>query len=299
MEALRTPEERFASLPDFPFVPRYCEVGDGLRMACVDEGPRDGQVVLLLHGEPTWSFLYRKMIPIFTAAGHRVVAPDLIGFGRSDKPVDPRAYTYARHVGWVRALLEALELRDITLFAQDWGSLIGLRLAGEHEAWFSRIVIGNGFLPTADRPTPLAFKIWSTFARYSPVFPIGRIVAAGCVTKLSPAERAAYDAPFPSAAYKAGARVFPALVPVDPGDPAVPANRTAWEVLGRWKKPFLTLFGKNDPILGAADRPLQRHIPGASGQPHERFWGGHFVQEDRGDHLANTMVRWMGKSDET
>lgn len=293
MEALRTPDHRFASLPDYPFAPRYVEVGDGLRMHHVDEGPRGAPVILMLHGEPTWSFLYRKMIPIFTRAGLRAVAPDLIGFGRSDKPVDRGAYTYARHVGWVRALVESLDLRDVTLVAQDWGSLVGLRLAAEHEARFSRIVIANGFLPTADRPAPRAFRVWRAFARYSPIFPIGRIVASGCVVRLPPAVRAAYDAPFPSSEYEAGARVFPALVPTDPADPAVPANRAAWAKLGAWQKPFLTLFGKNDPILGGADRPLQRHVPGANGQPHERFWGGHFVQEDRGDYLAEAIVRWM------
>lgn len=293
MEALRTPDDRFAALPDYPFAPRYVDVGDGLRMHHVDEGPRGAPVILMLHGEPTWSFLYRKMIPIFTRAGLRAVAPDLVGFGRSDKPIDPQAYTYARHVGWVRALIESLDLRDITLVGQDWGSLIGLRLAAEHEAWFSRIVIANGFLPTADRPAPPAFRIWRAFARYSPIFPIGRIVASGCVTKLPPAVRAAYDAPFPATAHKAGARAFPALVPTDPADVAVPENRAAWEKLGKWQKPFLTLFGKNDPILGAGDRPLQRHVPGANGQPHERFWGGHFVQEDRGDYLAEAIVRWL------
>ena len=295
MDHLRTPDDRFTDLPDFPYTPRYVDVGDGLRMAAIDEGPRNGRVVLLLHGEPTWSFLYRKMIPVFVAAGFRAIAPDLIGFGRSDKPTHPDDYTYARHVGWMRALITSLELREVTLFAQDWGSLIGLRLAAEDSARFARIVIGNGFLPTARTPVPRAFHLWRAFARYSPFFPIGRIVNGGCVTKLSPAERRAYDAPFPSARYKVGARVFPALVPTHERDPAIPANRAAWDALGRWDKPFLTLFGKNDPILGAADAPLQAHIPGARGQPHERFWGGHFVQEDRGDHLAATMVRWLGR----
>ena len=295
MEALRTPEDRFTTVPDFAFTPRRVEVGDGLSMAYVDEGPRGAPVILMLHGEPTWSFLYRKMIPIFTRAGLRAVAPDLIGFGRSDKPVDPAAYTYARHVAWTGAFMESLDLREVTLIGQDWGSLIGLRLAAEHDDRFSRIVIANGFLPTADRPAPPAFHLWRAFARYSPLFPIGRIVASGCVTKLSPAVRAAYDAPFPTRAHKAGARVFPALVPTVAADPAVPANRAAWEQLGRWQKPFLTLFGKNDPILGGADKPLQRHVPGAAGQPHERFWGGHFVQEDRGDHVAEVVVRWIGR----
>lgn len=295
MDALRTPEARFANLPDFPFEPHYADVGDGLRMAYIDEGPRDGRVVLLMHGEPTWSFLYRKMIPIFVRAGFRALAPDLIGFGRSDKPTATAAYSYARHVGWVRALLEGLDLRDMTLVAQDWGSLIGLRLAAEQEERFSRTVIANGFLPTAERPAPMAFHAWRAFSRFSPVFPIGRIVASGCVTKLPREVRAAYDAPFPDRRYMAGARIFPSLVPIDAKDPAVPDNRAAWAVLGRSQKPFLTLFGKNDPILGRGDRPLQAHIPGAAGQPHERFWGGHFIQEDRGDYLADTIVRWLAK----
>jgi haloalkane dehalogenase len=296
MESLRTPDERFASLPDFPFAPRYAEVSDGLRMHYLDEGPRDGAPILLLHGEPTWSFLYRKMIPIFVGGGLRVIAPDLIGFGRSDKPVDPASYSYARHVGWVRDLIEALDLRDTTLFGQDWGSLIGLRLAVEQQARFCRIVIANGFLPTADRPANSAFRMWQGFARWSPLFPVGRIVSAGCVRKLSAEVRAAYDAPFPTRAHLVGARVFPALVPTRSDDPAVPANRAAWAALGRWDKPFLTLFGKDDPILGRADRPLQAHVPGAKDQPHERFWGGHFVQEDRGDHLAQATLRWMGRA---
>ncbi len=293
MDRLRTPEARFRDLPGFSFAPHYVHVEGDLRMAYVDEGPKDGPVVLMLHGEPTWSYLYRKMIPVFAEAKMRAIAPDLIGFGRSDKPARPEDYTYARHVGWVKELVEKLDLRDITLVAQDWGSLIGLRLAAENEARFGRIAIANGFLPTARQAVPRAFRLWRGFARYSPVFPIGRIVASGCVTKLDRAVIRAYDAPFPSTQYEVGARVFPALVPTDESDPAVPANRAAWDVLGRWEKPFVTLFGKNDPILGGADAPLQRHVPGCKDQPHERFWGGHFVQEDRGDYLAAAIVKWM------
>lgn len=293
MKALRTEDSRFDGLPDFPFAPHYLDVADALRMHYLDEGPKDGPVVLLLHGEPTWSFLYRKMIPVLVAAGARAIAPDLIGFGRSDKPVDREAYTYARHVGWMRELLVSLALERVTLFGQDWGSLVGLRLAAENEDRFARIVIANGFLPTAQKKTPPAFHVWRAFARYSPVFPIGRIVASACVVKPSAAVRAAYDAPFPTREHKAGARIFPALVPTSDRDPAIPANRAAWDTLGRWQKPFLTLFGKNDPILGRADKPLQAHVPGAKGQPHERFWGGHFVQEDRGPYLAERMVAWL------
>mgnify|MGYP001555918460 CR=1 FL=1 len=293
MDALRTPDDRFRDLPDFPFEPRYVELEGTLRMHYVDEGPRSAPPILMLHGEPSWCFLYRKMIPIFVRAGFRAIAPDLIGFGRSDKPTKASDHSYARHVGWMTSFVESLDLRDATFIGQDWGSLVGLRVVAENEARFSRIVIANGYLPTADRPAPRAFHLWRAFSRHSPVFPVGRIVASACVTKLSPRVRAAYDAPFPSRAYKAGARVFPSLVPIEPDDPAVPANRAAWEALGRWEKPFLTLFGKNDPILGRADKPLQAHVPGAKGQPHERFWGGHFVQEDRGDYLAGQVVKWM------
>ena len=263
-------------------------------MAYIDEGPRDGRVVLLLHGEPTWSFLYRKMMPILTKAGLRAIAPDLIGFGRSDKPTRTTDYTYARHVAWMTSFALALGLEKITLFAQDWGSLIGLRVAMENEERFARIAIGNGFLPTAKQGTPIAFRVWRAFARWSPLFPIGRIVASGCVTKPDARIRAAYDAPFPTKAHTAGARIFPMLVPTDESNPAIPANRAAWDKLGRWERPFLTIFGKNDPILGRADGFLQSHVPGAKGQPHERIWGGHFVQEDRGDYLAEALVRWLG-----
>ena len=293
MKILRTDDARFQNLPGYPFVPHYVEVGDDLRMHYVDEGPRTGVPIVMMHGEPSWSFLYRKMIPILTAAGFRALAPDLVGFGRSDKPADRADYTYARHVAWMTEWLRALDVRGATLVCQDWGSLIGLRMAAENDDRFARIVVANGFLPTARQAVPRAFKLWRAFAAYSPLFPIGRIVATGCVTKLSRELVAAYDAPFPSRAYKAGARAFPKLVPTDESDPAIPANRAAWDALGAWTKPFLTLFGKNDPILGRADAPLQAHVPGAKGEPHERFWGGHFVQEDRGDYLAERIVAWL------
>ncbi len=292
-DVLRTPDDRFEGLPGHPFAPHYTDV-EGLRVHHVDEGPRDAAPVLMLHGEPSWSYLYRHMVPVFAGAGLRAVAPDLVGFGRSDKPTDPAAYTYQAHVDWMAAWLEATDLREVTLVCQDWGSLIGLRLAAEHQDRFARVVVANGFLPTADRRTPPAFHVWRAFARHSPVLPVGRIVATGCRRRLSREERAAYDAPFPSAAYKVGARRFPALVPTSPDDPAVPANRAAWEVLGRWEKPFLTLFGADDPIFGKADKPLQRHVPGAAGQPHARVRGSHFVQEDAGEEIARRVVDWIG-----
>lgn len=293
MEILRTPEDRFLGLPGYPFSPHHAEVGDGLRVHYVDEGPPEGAPIVMLHGEPSWSYLYRKMIPPFAQAGFRALAPDLVGFGKSDKPADPADYTYARHVAWITAWLRGLDLRGVTLVCQDWGSLIGLRVAAENEDRFARIVVANGYLPTATQRVPPAFRLWRAFARYSPVFPAGRIVATATVSKLPREVIAAYDAPFPSRRYQAGARVFPLLVPTAESDPAVPANRAAWDVLGRWEKPFLTLFGKNDPILGRADAPLQKQVPGAKGQPHERFWGGHFVQEDRGEYLAERILAWL------
>lgn len=290
MKLLRTGENRFSGLPDFPWPPQYTGLGD-LRMAHVEAGR--GPVVLLLHGEPTWSFLYRKMIPPLADAGFRAVAPDLPGFGRSDKPAAIGDYSYQRHLDWLWHWIEMNGLTDIILFCQDWGSLLGLRLAAEHPERFARIVVANGFLPTAETSVPLAFRVWRAFARWSPVFPVGRIVQAGTVTRLPPEVVAAYDAPFPGADYEVGARAFPRLVPTSPSDPAVPGNRAAWETLGRWEKPFLTAFGKADPILGHADGPLQRHVPGAAGQPHRALpRAGHFVQEDAGPELARIVIDW-------
>ncbi len=299
MDFLRTPDARFAGLEGYRFTPNYLDVSaDGappLRMHYLDEGPRDGAPIVLLHGEPTWSYLYRTMIPPLVAAGHRVLAPDLIGFGRSDKPTRMQDYTYLRHVQWVTSWLEALDLRDITVVVQDWGSLIGLRIAAEHPDRFARLFIANGFLPIADRPTPAAFNIWRGFAKYSPVLPAGRLVGVGTVRRLSGAVRAGYDAPFPDKIYQAGARAFPQLVPISADNPAIPANRAAWEVLGRWEKPVLCVFGANDPILGKADRPLIDHIPGAKGQPHARIKAGHFIQEDAGPELARRLLAWTAE----
>lgn len=247
----------------------------------------------MLHGEPSWSYLYRHMIPVFAHAGFRAVAPDLVGFGRSDKPTSMGDYSYQQHVDWLEEWIEAHDLRHITLVCQDWGSLLGLRIAAEHPDRFDRILVANGFLPIADRPTPAAFRVWRAFAANTPVFPAGRIVATGTKRRLSPAERAAYDAPFHSRESQAGARALPRLVPTSPADPAVPANRQAWSRLGSWRKPFLTLFGAGDPILGRADRLLQAHVPGAHGQPHDRLPGGHFVQEDQGAEIARRAVAWI------
>jgi haloalkane dehalogenase len=299
MEALRTADERFASLPDFPFAAQYLDVANGeggtLRVQYVDEGPPDADPVLLLHGEPSWSFLYRKMVPVIAAAGLRVVAPDLVGFGRSDKPTKRTDYTYARHVDWMRSVVEQLDLSGVTLFGQDWGGLIGLRLAAEEEGRFARIVAANTFLPTGDRHPGDAFLTWQKFSQETETFPVGRIVDGGCTTELTPDVIAAYDAPFPDETYKEGARQFPMLVPSRPDDPASEANRQAWEVLHRWDKPFLTAFSDSDPITAGGDRVLQSDIPGTTGRPHTTIEGaGHFLQEDRGEQLARVVVDFIG-----
>ncbi|MEJ2522277.1 MAG: haloalkane dehalogenase [Gammaproteobacteria bacterium] len=293
MDVYRTPENRFQGLAEFPWEPRYAEV-EGLRMAWVEAGPPGGEPVLLLHGEPTWSYLYRKMIPVLAEAGLKAIAPDLVGFGRSDKPTRLEDYTYARHVAWTAGFLEVTGQDNLTLVCQDWGSLIGLRLAAEHPGLFSRIVVANGFLPTGDTSLPAVFRLWRAFARWTPVFPVSRIVASGCARPLSSEARRAYDAPFPTAASKAGARAFPRLVPAASDDPAVTANREAWNRLGRWQKPFLTLFGSRDPIFRGADRVLQAHVPGARGQAHGVLRrAGHFIQEDAGEALARRVADFV------
>ena len=291
-DVLRTPDERFAGLPDFDYAPHYTEV-EGLRMHHVAVGPPAGAPVLLLHGEPTWSFLYRRMLPVFDSAGQRALAPDLIGFGRSDKPAELGAYTYQRHMDWLRSWIETLDLREITLVCQDWGALLGLRLVAEHPERFARVVVANGFLPTGDRRPRWPFFVWQAFARWSPWFPAGRIVRSGCLTRLGRGAVAGYDAPFPSAAYKAGARAFPRLVPTRPDDPAALANRRAWGRLGEWEKPFLTAFTDRDPIFRGLDRILQRHVPGAAGRAHVILHGGHFVQEDCGPELARVTLDFI------
>ena len=303
MEVLRTPDERFAALPDHPFAPHYVEVpgpdGARLRMHAVDEGPRDAPVVLLLHGEPTWSFLYRKTIPPLVAAGLRAVAPDLIGFGRSDKLAESTAYTYASHVGWIRALLGALDLRDVTLVCQDWGGPIGLTALAAEPGRFSRVVAANTILPTVDPELTAGVLEWRTDAlldwilasQRMPHFSAGAIVAGVCRRPVAPEVIAAYDAPFPDERHLGAARQFPALIPITPGDPGAATNRATWKVLERWERPFLTAFSDGDPATRGWETIFQRRIPGARGQPHVTIPNaGHFLQEDAGPELANLVV---------
>ena len=297
MRALRTPDARFANLPDFPYEPRYVDVpfgGEPVRMHYLDEGPKSGPLVLALHGEPSWCFLYRKVIARLVARGIRVVAPDLVGFGRSDKPSERADYTYARHVDSMAAFLAAVDVRDATLLCQDWGGLIGLRAVAERGDRFSRVVAANTGLPTGDQKLSGAFSAWQAFSQSVPEFPAGVIIRTGCATPLAPEVIAAYDAPFPDETFKAGARQFPLLVPTTPDDPAAPANRAAWEALSRWEKPFLCAFSDSDPVTKGADAPMREKIPGAAGQPHVTIAGaGHFLQEDKGAELADVVAAFV------
>jgi len=298
VKVLRTPDDRFASLPDFPFEPNYVTISGRLRVHYLDEGPADAAPVLLLHGEPSWSFLYRAMIPVLAAAGHRCVVPDLVGFGRSDKPSEQDDYTYQRHVDWMsEVVFDGLDLREITLFGQDWGGLIGLRLVAAHPDRFERVVAANTGLPTGDRPPNDAFLAWQKFSRESPVFPIGSIISNGCAGRLGDDVVAAYDAPFPDDTYKAGARRFPSLVPTSGDDPAHDANTKAWEVLHRFDRPFLCAFSDGDPVTRGGERQFIAQVPGTAGQRHATIHGaGHFLQEDSGEELARVIADFIART---
>jgi haloalkane dehalogenase len=298
VKVLRTPDERFASLPGFPFEPHYVETSEGLRVHYLDEGPADAAPVLLMHGEPSWSFLYRKVIPVLVAAGHRVVAPDLVGFGRSDKPAAQDDYSYQGHVDWMREVLfDRLDLPDVTFFGQDWGGLVGLRLVAAEPDRFARVVVANTGMPTGAVPPNEAFLAWQKFATESPVFPIGRIVAGGCAVAPSDDVIAGYDAPFPDDEYKAGARKFPSLVPTSPDDPAHDANVAAWEVLRAFDRPFLCAFSDSDAITKGGERQFIGQVAGTAGQPHTTIeGGGHFLQEDKGEELGRVIADFIART---
>ncbi|PAX07760.1 haloalkane dehalogenase [Sphingomonas lenta] len=295
MSVLRTPDERFASLPDYPFQPNYDTVGEGLRVHYLDEGPLGAPAVLMMHGQPSWSYLYRRMIPPVVSAGYRVLAPDLVGFGRSDKPADQSAYTYENHVAWMLEWLDRRELSNVVLFCQDWGGLIGLRLVAARPDLFAGVVAGNTGLPEGRGMSP-AFQSWLDFSQNVPELPVGGVLQMGSGRTLTDAEVAAYDAPFPDETYKAGARAFPRLVPLTPEHASVAENKAAWAVLERFDKPFVTCFSDADPITAGGERVFQGRVPGAQGQPHRTIkGGGHFLQEDAPEELAAIVVELRGR----
>ncbi len=293
---LRTPDERFAHLPDFSFKPHYDEVA-GYRMHYLDEGPSGGPPILLLHGEPTWCYLYRKMVPVLATAGYRCIVPDLVGFGRSDKPVDRAVHTYKFHVDQIAGLVQVLDLQNCTLFGQDWGGLIGLRVVTENKSRFARIVVSNTGLPTGEDPMTPAFLAWKKMADQmleTGDMPVGTLVSTSLKM---PSVKEAYDAPFPDKGYKAGPLMMPQIVPISPGDPAKEANKKAWDALRQWHKPFLTAFGDRDPITHGGDRKFQKEVPGTKGQPHATLAGAsHFIQETHGPELARIMISFISNT---
>jgi haloalkane dehalogenase len=302
MQSLRTPDDRFVDLADYPFAAHYVEIDDldggTLRAHYLDEGPADAAPILLMHGEPSWSYLYRSMIPALVAAGHRCIAPDLIGFGRSDKPTERSDYTYARHEQWMtQVLFGHLDLRNITFFGQDWGGLIGLRLVANEPDRYDRVVIGNTGLPTGEQPLGPGFAQWLEFSQNVPELPVGGILNGGSVRTLSEAEIAAYDAPFPDESYKAGARAFPVLVPGSPDDPGGVDNRQRWTSLARFDKPFLCAFSDQDAVTRGGERAFIDGVAGAAGQPHTTIvGGGHFLQEDCGPELAQLIIDFIART---
>jgi len=300
MKVLRTPDESFRDLEGYDFEPHYQEVKDEdgtlLRIHHVDEGPADAAPILLMHGNPTWSYLYRKFVPKLVGAGHRVIAVDLVGCGRSDKPAERADYTQARHVDWLRKWLEALDLRDITLFCQDWGGTLGLHLVAAHPERFARVIAANTGMPLGQGESEF-MKMWVGMMRDARRFPMQQMLPTGMTHTLTPGELAAYQAPFPDPSYEAGICQFPMLIAVQPDNPGVPANREAWERLGRFDKPFLTLFGAKDPVTQGGEKALQAHVPGAKGQPHHLFPdASHFIQEDVPDELVERILAFIGRA---
>lgn len=343
-EVLRTPAARFDAIADYPWPVSELPVGPGLRMAYVDAGPRDAaETVLLLHGEPMWGYLYRTMIPVLLAAGHRVIVPDLIGFGRSDKPVDPQAYTYSNHVAWVRSLVEQLDLHGVTFFGQDWGGLIGGRVVGELPDRFARLVFSNTGLPRSGPGLPIIqaqqrlepqvlhdllgidwratvddddrivperveamvdagptfyFLAWRVYAQEVAGLWPSKVVPGWCLSTIAPETAAAYDAPFPTQEYTAGARRFPMLVPVTIDDPERLACDAAWEVLGRFDRPVLTIWGDHCPHTYLEQgNQFRVGIPGAAlpGIEHRVVRASHFIQEDLGPEVAADIVAFIDR----
>jgi haloalkane dehalogenase len=298
MNIQRTPDSRFENLPGFNFAPHYVELNDTdlgkLRVHYLDEGPRDGAVVLCMHGNPSWSYLYRKMIPVFVAAGYRVLAPDLVGFGRSDKPLRVDDYSYAKHIAWMRDWLLAMEVSNITLVAQDWGGLIGLRLVAAMPELFRAMSLSNTGLSTGDYQMPEAFQKWKAWSTGPSEFDPGLVVNDFGRGTLSAAEIEAYRAPFPDQGYVAHVKAFASLVPTSPDNPESDNNRKAWQQLMQWEKPVLLCFSNSDPVTGGGEKVFKKLVPGTAGQPHVTLDGGHFIQETRGKEWAGAIVNWLG-----
>lgn len=291
-KVIRTPESRFENLEGYNFSSHYIEVEEELRLHYLDEGAKSNPIVLLIHGEPSWSYLYRKMIPILTKNNFRVIVPDLIGFGKSDKLIDRRDYSYQKHIDWLTTFILALDLKKVMLFCQDWGGLTGLRLITEMNDRFSMVIASNTTLPTGNISMPESFIKWREYSQYSSSFDIGKVINMGTVQALSENVIKAYNAPFPSEQYKAGARIFPTLVPVDSKDSESIKNRNAWEKLKQWEKPFLTIFGLKDDIMNGAEKAFQKLVPGAQGQNHTMLYAGHFIQEDKGEELTKLIIEF-------
>lgn len=300
MELKRTPDARFEHLDGYPFAPHYAEVkaedGTPLRVHYVDEGPRGAAPVVLMHGNPSWSYLYRKIIPRLVAKGHRAVAPDLVGLGRSDKPAAKSDYSLARHVDWMSHWLVAAGIENATLFAQDWGGVIGFPVAMRHPERFARLVAANTGLPTGQGASQ-ALQDWLDYSDRAPSLPVAQLIASWVVNGLSDAEKRAYDAPFPDPSYQAAALSFPRLIPLQPDNPGVPLMLETWQQLERWTKPFLTVFGDRDPISKGADATFQQRVPGARGQPHAVLSPAHhFLQEDQPEAIAEHIHAFVTKA---
>jgi len=294
-KVFHTPEDRFSGLKDYPFEPHFVKINN-LKIHYVDEGPVDTNPVLFLHGVPAWSYLFRHLIKRISESGSRVIAPDLIGFGKSDKPAKAKSHSYKSHVEWMTHFIKLLKLNNITLFCHDWGSLIGLRIVAQHQDLFARIIVSNGMLPTGEYKINSVFKLWKYFARYSPFIPVDLVIDAGTLRKLDKEEKRAYRAPFPASGYKAAIRALPSRVPASQNDPQSAVNKTLWKLLEGWKKPFLTVFSNHDPITRGGDEYMQKRIPGAAGQDHKRLDAGHFIQEDRYKELSEIIIRFHKKS---
>ena len=299
MKFLNTPEENFVNLEGYTFESNFLEIEHGMKVHYVDAGPSDSsETILLMHGEPSWSYLYRSMIPPLVEAGFRCIAPDLIGFGKSSKPTEQSSYTYENHIRWMQEVIDQLSLNNMTLFGQDWGGLVGLRIVAQNEEKFKRIVVSNTFLPTGDRKPSEAFLKWQAFSQKVEQFPVEFVMQGATTTESSSEILRGYRAPFPNDDYTAGAKIFPMLVPTTPDDPESENNREAWKnVFTKWNKPLITLFGDSDPVTAGADKAFQKLVPGASGQDHATIKaGGHFIQEDQGPVLAQHIIQFIANN---